>query len=206
MKWISPLVIMAGVFWISSVSCLAQPAAVKGSLDELIDWSNPWGLTQDKVKAVAEAAVRKKSDRPYNARSSGGNMVVYGIGERGGGDTGSGNLSLFAGKLDVSGFGASFTGDQPTSLSFSLGSIRPNGRKASAAAVNMLKAELNRLTGDAAPRPCEIAGATGRPPIPGLRWVHAQYKVELYEVPSTDSSGRKQSSGVHNVVIEHLGR
>lgn len=195
------------MFWVSSVACLAQPAVVKGSLDELIDWSNPWALTADKVKAVAEAAVKRKSDRPYNTSSISDNRVLYTIGEGRGGVTGSGNLSLFAGKLDVTGFSAVFGSDgQPVEIFFTLGSSRANGRKASAAAVNMLKAELNKLTGDAAPRPCEVPGATSSSPIPALRWVHAQYKVELYEVPSTDISGRKKGSGLYNVVIEHLGK
>ena len=62
------LLIALSTLWLSYSTASAQPAAVKGSVDTLVDWSSPWSLTSDKFKEVAGTLTKRKSDRAYSTR------------------------------------------------------------------------------------------------------------------------------------------
>lgn len=182
MKWISSLVVLTGLFWISSVSCLAQPAAVKGSLDELIEWKDPWSLTQEKFIAVAEAIPHKQSERAYNTRTS-GTKVIFTIGEGIPPYPADRKLSLFEGRVPVAGINAVFEGDKLTSLIFHLGTFRngPDRKPAKPADIALFKVELGKRIGDTAPSHHKTPLIEGTRPVPTDIWAGPNYQVRAAE-------------------------
>lgn len=188
---IALLVVASVAFLIGSPQTHAQPAVAKGSLDELIDWNNPWGLTPEKFKAVAEAIPHKKSERAYTSRMSGTKMGLN-LGERGEGRVSDRNLSLFEGRLPVEGITAVFEGDKLLSLHFHVGDFTgPRAKSAKPADIALLKAELGKRTGDAAPRRVEVVFGTAAPPADADQWTHQNYRVQVVESKFTDTSKKK---------------
>lgn len=159
MKWIANLAFLCGVF-LTAPRAHAQPAAVEGSLDELIDWADPWSLTLDQFRAVADALPRKPSAQAY-ASSTTGNYTTVCIGGGYTGETTGGKLAMFEGQFRVEGLMAIFEGPKLTRLQFCLGQpgLSPSSddttllpKSVSKEEVALIKAEIGKRSGDSKPQ------------------------------------------------------
>lgn len=179
-----------------SFHATAQSGASKGSVDALINWDNPWGLTLAKFKEVAEALPKKKSERAYNTRTLAGGRVSYSIGDAFGGFSGGGKTNLFNGELRVDSVTVLFEADKPVSIAFGIGShTGANARKVSPKELAKVRAELARVTGDTSPKPYDRDVGGGHPPVVGQQWTHRNYKVLMSEIYAYDLSGAGTGTG-----------
>lgn len=184
----------------------AQSSGVKGSLDPMFDWSNPWSLTPTKFKEIAESLPKKSSERAYSTYLATDGKVSYGIGPgHRGGSSGGGKTSLFNGDIKVDSLGVSFEGDKAISFYLGFGkNSGPDARKVSAKELAKLKAGLARVTGDNAPKPYDQNVGGGHPPVVGQQWNHRNYTVQMFEVHIYNPSGRSSGLGVFSLHVTPL--
>lgn len=203
MQRLFPLFLLLGTLGITSPQAHAQPAAPKGSVDGIINWDNPWDLTEAKFKEIAEALPKKKSERAYNTRVISAGQVRYSIGQGFGADSGGGKINLFNGTLQVDSVTVVFEADKTVSISFGIGVHGgTNARKPSSKDFAKLKAELARVTGDASPKPYDYDVGGGYPPVVSQLWTHRNYKVRLSETYLFPASkGPGTGLGVFHMVV-----
>jgi len=190
------------MFCLVSSQANAQLGASKGSLDGLINWDNPWNLTPEKFKEVAEALPKKKTERAYNTRLLSDGRVSYSIGKTPGSFSGGGKMNLFNGELQVDSVTVLFEADKAVSISLSMGeSSGPKARKVSLKEVVKLQAGLAKATGDTAPKPYNQDAGRGRSPVVIQQWTHRNYMVQMFELQRTSASGESSGMGVFNVRV-----
>lgn len=194
MKWFACLACLCGVL-LTAPHTYAQTAAVETSLDELIDWANPWSLTLEKFRAVAGAIPRQQSVR---ADITGDDAMIR-IGSYHTGQPTGGRLALFEGRLRVEGIMAIFKGPKLTRLQFCLGhpGLSPLAddmvfgiKSVSQEEVALIKAEIGKRSGDLEPQ--QKVGPKPEDKI--TAWMRLGYEVQTLEtkldLPERGSKGR----------------
>jgi len=203
MQRLNFFLISLGVWWFGASLAEAQPSVVKGSVDALVDWDNPWSLTPDKFKEIAETLKKRKSDRAYSTRQLPEGNVTYTIGQIVAGQSAGTKMNLFDGGVQVDRIVAAYDNNKLFSLAFSIGVTPGLGgeRRADKKELETLKNQLSKVTGDNAPKPYEGRRVNNHPAPVGQMWTHRNYQVQLIEIYSYPLSGPPTGTGSYSLRV-----
>jgi len=203
MRRFNLFLVSLGVWLLGASLAEAQPSGVKGSVDALVDWDNPWSLTPDRFKEIAETLKKRKSDRAYSTRQLPEGYVTYTIGQTVAGQSENTKMNLFNGGVQVDRIIAAFENNKLFSLAFAVGCSQGFGveRKVSKKELETLKNQLSIATGDNAPKPYEGAPVKNYPPPVGQKWTHRDYQVQLIEVYNYPLSGPPAGTGIYSLRV-----
>lgn len=164
------------------VGSLIAPAASNGqdktpraSVDDLIDWSDPLALSEQKLMAIFDAHTRKLGRSVYHRGTIDETITDISIGLRDLGKTTFEN-TLFTGRFEVVDIYVVYSTRTGRIISFgaSMSKERLTKKKH-----EELKAILTQKTGDTKPVPVKLSGDRT-----GIQWTNPNYLAQLADGPS----------------------
>lgn len=173
-------------------------AAQKGSLDQLIDWDNPWQLTIEKFKNVVIPLAGKNGQPAYDENENKITGVIYhSLSREKHPDV---EFNVFSGQIEPDGFTCDFKEGRLLRISFYLGIT--NRRAADPKDIKLIQEEVTKRTGAKPTNYETINTATNgsKSMTTGTEWVHENYIVRLFEV-SFSMNDSFQRSGRFNLQI-----